>query len=575
MTRRNLSAERHGDLVIGIQVISGFMWNFAALEHATIYKSPHGQPSNTHVSRLEMLKGIANLGELGIQHFEELFHPGFQQLHSQQHDVTSCSQAAMIYLATDVAGKVTQTQLDDDDKQCLRDLRVTDPRDDKSRIEASKDHLLEGSCSWVFEDPAFVEWWPNDESYLLWLHGDPGKGKMMNMIAIISEISKTLETLPGPNVLTYFFCQNTFADHNSTVALLRGLIFLLVDQDKTLVRHLRRSYDSVGKQMFEGPNAHHALWRVLRDILKDDRLGKVYLMADALDECDEHVLNLLDWITRDDSGIPPKTKWLTTSRNEPALTERLGNSRHLHISLELNATHITSAVNRSIDSKVKELADIKHYKPELQESVTEYLLHNANGTFLWAALVYRELLQVKAYKVPDLLQKIPPGLDSLYARMLDQVRLQRDPEDAILCQRLLRLVILSFRSLRLDEIAFLAGFPEHFQDAQAMRDLVSLCGSFLVIRIPRFRGEFGNPLTKFDKGLIQTVQEDLMQAWSEVSLVHQSAKDFFSVGRGTTIFKSGLEPEHAIMAHRCLVLTLEGLEKAIWYLEIPSRLKKT
>ncbi|KAF7502851.1 hypothetical protein GJ744_005006 [Endocarpon pusillum] len=47
--------------------------------------------------------------------------------------------------------------------QCLKELRSTDPRDDKTRIELSKDDLLKESYMWILEDPAFIGWRDNDD----------------------------------------------------------------------------------------------------------------------------------------------------------------------------------------------------------------------------------------------------------------------------------------------------------------------------------------------------------------------------------------------------------------------------
>jgi hypothetical protein len=41
------------------------------------------------------------------------------------------------------------------DRQCLCDLRSTDPRDDKISIERSEDDLLKDSYMWILADPAF------------------------------------------------------------------------------------------------------------------------------------------------------------------------------------------------------------------------------------------------------------------------------------------------------------------------------------------------------------------------------------------------------------------------------------
>jgi hypothetical protein len=73
------------------------------------------------------------------------------------------------------------------DKRCLSDLLLTDPRDDKLPIEQSKGGLLRESFCWVLEHPTFQQLWKDDESRLLWIRGDAGKGKTMLMIGIIEE----------------------------------------------------------------------------------------------------------------------------------------------------------------------------------------------------------------------------------------------------------------------------------------------------------------------------------------------------------------------------------------------------
>ncbi|MCJ1452999.1 hypothetical protein MMC28_003344 [Mycoblastus sanguinarius] len=138
------------NLVIEIQVMSAFMWAFSILDHDITYKKLSGEPNEGLLRSLDLLKGIANVGEIGLQIFDTQFLP-VAKLASQQHGISPELQATIRSVAVEV-------RFDENDKQCLRDLRLTDPRDDKSRIQASKDQLLEGSCSWVLEDRAFVDW---------------------------------------------------------------------------------------------------------------------------------------------------------------------------------------------------------------------------------------------------------------------------------------------------------------------------------------------------------------------------------------------------------------------------------
>ena len=122
--------------------------------------------------------------------------------------------------------------------QCLCDLHLTDPRDDKKRIEASKDYLLKASYAWILDDEAFLGWRDNHDKRLLWIKGDPGKGKTMMMIGLIDELKKELRTKSGLHALSYFFCQSTDNRLNNAVSVLRGIIYLLAVEHQTLIHHL-------------------------------------------------------------------------------------------------------------------------------------------------------------------------------------------------------------------------------------------------------------------------------------------------------------------------------------------------
>lgn len=520
VTRRGPSSIRLPELVIEIQVMSPFMWGFIMLDHDIRYKESHGEPTEEILLSLQLLQGIANLGEIAQQIFDNdlwLMTKGSSQ-QSEQSGIGIALQSTL----QSVTAKV---ELDENDKKCLRDLRRTDPRYDKQRIETDKDGLLEGSCSWVLEDPAFVGWWTRDDSRLLWIHGDPGKGKTMMMIALISEVSKRLNDRPGSNVLAYFFCQNNDRAFSTAISVLRGLIYHFVDQEKRLLRHVRKRYDSAGKQLFEDINALYALQDIFLDILKDPSLGNFYFMIDGLDECDPSILELLKWILRN-SGTSLKIKWLFTSRNELAFIERLGTDQHLHISLETNSEQVTRVVTNFIDHKISELVALKSYTSELHVFVRKSLLEKAEGTFLWVALVCQELSSVPQLDAKSLLEKTPSGLEPLYERMLDQVLHQKYEDRVERCRRILRLVTLAFRPLRLEEIAVFAKIPK-----SDLKDLVSYCGSFVAVRD------------------------------ETVYLIHQSAKDYLSDGKGNSIFHSGWKDEHANISRLCLEVMSTTLKK--------------
>ena len=111
-------------------------------------------------------------------------------------------------------------------QKCIQDLRLTDPRDDKERIEANKGGLLREAYRWVLETSDFQQWRTNQHNRLLWIKGDPGKGKTMLLCGIADELQNSLAKSA---LLSYFFCQATDSRINRATAMLRGLIYLLVD----------------------------------------------------------------------------------------------------------------------------------------------------------------------------------------------------------------------------------------------------------------------------------------------------------------------------------------------------------
>jgi len=436
--------------------------------------------------------------------------------------------------------------------QCLRDLRVTDPREDRARIEGDKDRLLRDCYAWILDDDSFQQWRTQDASRLLWIRGDPGKGKTMMMMGLIGELSQSRsphEAVPEAPVLTdnptpllsFFFCQNTVPTLNNAVSVLRGLIYTLAKKRPDLLRYVLEEYTIAGKQLFEGHNAIYAMGGILSDMLNDASLPPTYLLVDALDECDSGRSELLRIIIDTSLARRSRVKWLVTSRNIPEIERHLQpDSRGVKVSLEVKASHVSKAVAAFVEYKVQRLVTVQRYDARLQAEVQQQLRDKAEGTFLWVSLVCKELEKVPLYRTRKVLEKLPPGLNPLYDRMMSQITAE-DDETAQYCKDVLRSITLALRPLQLEELAATAGLPRNqFSDVRAVVDLVSRCGSFL------------------------TVREDI------ISFVHLSAKDYFTLGNGRQVFDSPLEEEQRRMTHRLLDAMDSTLRRDMCSLQKPG-----
>ncbi|RDW58852.1 hypothetical protein BP6252_13328 [Coleophoma cylindrospora] len=421
-------------------------------------------------------------------------------------------------------------------KECVRHLYVTDPRADKIRIEETKGGLLADSYLWILENDDFKQWL-NQQSRLLWIKGDPGKGKTMLLCGIINELQKSFAKT---HLLSFFYCQVTDPRINNATAVLRGLLYLLIEQQPSLISHIQKQHDPVGKALFEDANAWIAVSKIFLDILQDPALKPTYLIIDALDECAVDQEKLLDFIVLG-SSLSPYTKWLVSSRNWPLIEERLNKARsksRLRLDLELNTKSVSAAVSTYIQHKVTQLAQEKGYDGETQEAVLHHLSSNANSTFLWVALVCQNLQKVKPWNVPSKLNDFPPGLESLYGRMMGQIE---ESDDAHLCKQILSTIAVVYQPITLRELASVADLPRNVtQKLQWLAEIISFCGSFLTTRR------------------------------ETVYFVHQSAKDYLLAKSFNEIFPYGIRETHHEIFSRSLEVMSKTLQRDIYSLGRPG-----
>ena len=115
--------------------------------------------------------------------------------------------------------------------------------------------------------------------------------------------------------------------------------------------------------------------------------------------------------------------------------------------------------------------------------VQTYLSLNANGTFLWVALVCKELSKVPEWKALKKVTAFPPGLDAFYTRIMDQIIVLEDAEDRELCTQILAVVSAVYRPVTFEKLSSLVDMPAGIAgDYEALSEIIGLCGSFLTLQ---------------------------------------------------------------------------------------------
>lgn len=186
-------------------------------------------------------------------------------------------------------------------------------------LKKPREGCLKDSYCWILDNEQFKEWQDNQSSCLLWIRGDPGKGKTMILCGITDELTRSLEDNAN---ISFFFCQATDVRINNVTAVLRGLIYSLVAKQPSLISHVRGRYDQAGKALFEDTNAWNALSKIFTNILNESTLRNTYLVIDALDECTTG-LSFLLYLIIQESSTHSHVKWIVSSRKWPSIEDRL------------------------------------------------------------------------------------------------------------------------------------------------------------------------------------------------------------------------------------------------------------
>lgn len=359
---------------------------------------------------------------------------------------------------------------------------------------------------------------------LLWITGGPGQGKTMLSIYLTEYLATCFESADTERKQfpTFFFCDAKQQTRNNAMAILRGILFQLLEQDQRLLSHILPSYEIQKERLFQ-QNSSEALWKFLIRMANDTGNAQMTCVLDGLDECEqsslEPLLTKLDKVT----STAPRLKIVVVSREYPHLVASLGKSSRIRLDPDAKM-EVSDGLHRYISTRVAELAESNQYPTELARHVKEVLRGKSAGTYLWVSFVIKDLRNMKISEVEESLDRFPRGLDGLYERILEQV----EPAHREMTLNILRWCAFS-GSVTFNFLIDALGITStKLLDEQAvLRDKLLHCGHFLSV------------------------------TGHDIALVHQSAFDFLTSprpsSRGLPWFSlSHIELEHSKLACACI-----------------------
>ncbi|KAE9377807.1 hypothetical protein N431DRAFT_365750, partial [Stipitochalara longipes BDJ] len=293
--------------------------------------------------------------------------------------------------------------------------------------------------SWMFANPKYISWHESEESTLLLITANPGFGKT-TLAAHVCQQIRLEESSPGDFVshfdvkcvLIYYFFRRSNQDvEGAASTAFRTILDQFLQQVPSQLGTTLLHYHSLStKSSFEW--SCEKLQDVIDGMLRKLAGSKVYIILDAIDECDDDSKRMiLDWVHGlvDDrellkvcnSAAQPTLKVLVTSRPDANVFDRLSKFP----TLEMTETDTAEDLYAFIHSRTKDLSTRRHLKPEVTRSIARFLEKNARGMFLWVALILDELSRrderLSDETIASKLSRIPLTLVNTYEAILQSV----------------------------------------------------------------------------------------------------------------------------------------------------------
>ncbi|KAM5354694.1 hypothetical protein ACJ41O_001341 [Fusarium nematophilum] len=417
--------------------------------------------------------------------------------------------------------------------ECKKALFLTNPVDDRGAITTAKSRLVPEVCQWILDDASFRAFHGETGTELLWITGGPGMGKTMMSLFLLRELETNLLSQQDTTIL-FYFVGGQDEKRNTSVSILRGLIFLLLQSRPRLITHLLPDFEYQRESLFS-QDSLEALWRILETMLKDEITGKVVFLIDGLDECREESLQPLlrkicDFVeSRQQQEVSrargqcgslvtsaASVKMVLVSREAPdclsshlsrfprvrmgAIAKNGSNAAEpgpdpttaAQLALEgmslgqdaapgaSNTAQIPQPLIIYIETKIAALSQEKGFDEAFQLSLREALHDKGDGSFLWVDLAIKLLDLYAAEHAPQLVQHhLMPTVDEMHCQFLQYI-----PESMIpVTAALLRWVVVARRPPIVPELAAALtqmGFAE-YGSIDTTRQVVDLCGPLLSI----------------------------------------------------------------------------------------------
>ncbi|KAI0378486.1 ankyrin repeat-containing domain protein [Hypomontagnella monticulosa] len=335
----------------------------------------------------------------------------------------------------------TRVQMEEKQQKVLKFFLKVNPR---TNLEMCWNLREADTGRWLLDDEDYKEW-RDETNTRIWFSGIPGAGKTVLCGTVIEDV---LQLTNEMTALAYFFCDYKDSESLKLENILSSLATQLAIQSADAFNRLERYYDELHPEHgLERPLDVKTFVHLLKHI--SSCFQKVYIVVDALDECESQVAEVADTL-RDLAYSSDITSMALFSREREDIDEILADEFYnVDIMAQKGDLEIYVGVEMA---RRRSLRDLPVKNPQLNQEIREYLIDRAQGMFRWVFCQIDHLASLPSHKARrKALRNLPPTLHGAYQRILELVA-KRSSEEGIIAARALHWIGAARPALRITEL---------------------------------------------------------------------------------------------------------------------------
>ncbi|CAO2658177.1 Nn.00g074370.m01.CDS01 [Neocucurbitaria sp. VM-36] len=396
--------------------------------------------------------------------------------------------------------------LSEAERSCMVLLHSVDLADYKADLPRP----VQGTCKWILSHPDYLSWIQKEATSLLWVTGNPGCGKTM-LSAFLTENLKLDSAASSRSPVYYFFCDDKIVMQRDASAIIRSILYQMLQQHRRLIKHVKVKYESYGPSL---TTSFSALWELFLKLAGELKSGPLGVIIDALDECEEKTrrsfLNAVMRLVDDSQGVQRHQqnwiKFLITSRPSLGNIYNFKGFVQKRLPIEQDQDRVNEDVRLVIKSKVEEIARKLECPEETKAYLQQVLYSKADHTFLWLDLILQRLEDTSLAskkEIEQIVNTFPRDLETTYGSFWQRI----PPGSRTYARKTLSMLVESSRPLSLAEFNTAVTIDDsHDFTSDVQRDRQ--------FSISRTLQNTAGPFIRIQS--------------STVSLLHQSAKEFLT-----------------------------------------------